>query len=57
MRPCGIVYLIMELCHGIRQNADVAKSWGVNTWSKYQNLKDYICNGDGFQKYYVNFST
>lgn len=48
---------IMELCHDIKQNANVAKGWGVNTWSKYQKLKDYICNSDGFQKHYVDFST
>lgn len=48
---------IMELCHKVEQDVNVAKRWGVNTWSKYQRLKDYIYGSEGFHNRYVDFPT
>jgi hypothetical protein len=33
---------------------DLRKGWGKNTWSKYQQLSDIICNVTS-EKFYVNF--
>ena len=48
---------IMELCHKVEQDVNVAKGWGVNTWSKYQRLKDYIYGSEGVHNRYVDFPT